>query len=105
VHVVRSPVEPAETVFQALDGRDVTVLGHRWRLEVFSVLELAGRRYVQLSVNGPARYMLTLRMRLDTEARYAIRTLLPWLTRPAGSGEVLDVDTSEPSPEGRQTAE
>ena len=105
VQVDESSSASSESVFQALDGRELTVLGRRWRVEVFSVLELAGRRYVQLSVNGPARYMLTLRMRPGAEARHAVRVLLAWLARPAGSGEVLDVETDENAPEGRQAAE
>jgi hypothetical protein len=92
-------IETCESLFNALDGRDVMVLGRRWRIEVFSVLELAGRRYVQLALHGPEQYMLTLRMRPGAESRQVIPTLLPWLAHPTSSGEILEVAEDD---EGRE---
>lgn len=100
-----TPAASAETVFQTLDGRELTVLGRRWRLEVFSVLELAGQRYVQLSADGPTRSMITLRMRPVTDPQHAIPVLVRWLARPARSGEVLDVEVEAVLPEGQRKAE
>lgn len=85
-------VENCEALFWALDGRELVVLGRRWRIEVFSVVELAGRRYMQLSLDGPSQYMLTLRLTPGTSVRRLIPTVLTWLTHPAGSGEVIDVE-------------
>jgi hypothetical protein len=85
--------ETREAVFHALDGREVGLRGTRWRIEVFSVLDLGGHRFVQLAVNGPTLYMLTLRMKPGAQARHVVPKLLPWLARPTSSGEILDVAT------------
>lgn len=83
--------DSCETLFWALDGRDLAVLGKRWRVEVFSVVELAGRRYMQLSLDGPTHYMLTLRLAPEASVRGLIPAVLSWLTHPTTSGEVIDV--------------
>ena len=88
----RPPAESCESLFWALDGRDLVVLGRRWRVGVFSVVELAGRRYVQLSLEGPTRYMLTLRLVPDVTARRIIPIVLTWLAHPTASGEVIDIE-------------
>lgn len=80
-----------ESLFWALNGRDLVVLGKRWHVEVFSVVELAGRRYMQLSVDGPTHNMLTLRLAPGTSDRRLIPAVLSWLRRPTAAGEVLDV--------------
>lgn len=85
-------IESCETLFWALDGRDLVVLGKRWHVEVFSVVEMAGRRYMQLSLDGPAQYMLTLRLAPTTSVRKLIPTVLTWLAHPTTSGEVIDVE-------------
>jgi hypothetical protein len=87
-----APVDTCETLFWALDGRDLTILGHRWRVEVFSAVELAGRRYMQLAIAGPQHYMLTLRLSTTTPAHRLIPAVLTWLTHPTGSGSILDID-------------
>ena len=91
-HAVERPaIETCERVYWALDGRDFVVLGKRWHVEVFSVVELAGRRYVQLSLDGPEQYMLTLRLLPETPVNRLISTILSWLAHPTASGEVRDV--------------
>lgn len=85
------PVESCEALFWALDGRDLVVLGRRWRVGVFSVVELAGRRYVQLSLEGPHQYMLTLRLACDVTAARVVPPVLGWLAHPTASGEVIDI--------------
>ncbi len=87
----RQPSESCEALFWALDGRDLVVLGRRWHVEVFSVVALAGRRYVQLSLDGATHYMLTLRLKTDTSVRHLIPAVLSWLSHPTASGAVIDV--------------
>jgi hypothetical protein len=87
----RPVVEHRDRVYWALDGRDVVVLGKRWHVEVFSVVEHAGHRYVQLALDGPQRYMLTLRVVPDTPVNRLIQALLGWLTHPTTSGDVINV--------------
>jgi hypothetical protein len=60
-------------------------------MSIFSVVELAGRRYVQLSLAGTEQYMLTVRLTASARARQIVPAVLEWLRRPSGSGEVLDV--------------
>lgn len=56
--VVRSP----EALFDDLHGQ-ATVVGNRaWSIDVFSVSDLAGDRWVQLAVHGDEDRMLTLRL-------------------------------------------
>jgi hypothetical protein len=80
-----------EMLFSALDGRELIVLGRRWKVEVFSVCELGGCRYVQLSLQGQEQYMLTLRVGSGTDVRQLIPRLLTWLAHPSSSGEILDI--------------
>jgi hypothetical protein len=88
----RQPHDSCEALFWALDGRDLVVLGKRWHVEVFSVVELAGRRYMQLSLDGPTHYMLTLRLAPEASVRRLIPAVLSWLTHPTTSGEVVDIE-------------
>jgi hypothetical protein len=81
-----------ETVFSALDGRELIVLGRRWKTEVFSVCELGGCRYVQLSLQGEQQYMLTLRVASSADIKQLVPRLLSWLAHPSSSGEILDVE-------------
>lgn len=87
----RPEAEHGEKVYWALDGRDVVVLGKRWHVEVFSVVEHGGHRFVQLSLDGPERYMLTLRVVPATPVNRLIQALLSWLTHPTASGDVVEV--------------
>ncbi len=80
-----------DSLFSMLNERELIVLGRRWKIEVFSVCELGGFRYVQLAVSGLEEYMLTLRVGEGVDVRQLIPRLLTWLARPASSGEILDV--------------
>lgn len=83
--------ESCDRLYWALDGRDFVVLGKRWHVEVFSVVELVGRRYVQLSLDGPDQYMVTLRLLPITPLSRAISAIVAWLARPTCSGDIVDV--------------
>ena len=90
--IVDHPViQDPEALFAALDGRELAVLGKRWRVEVFSVCELGGRRYVQIALQGDTQYMLTLRIAPKAELRDLIPCLLTWVQHPSSTGEILDV--------------
>ena len=80
-----------EMLFDALDGRELIVLGRRWKVEVFSVCAMGGCRYVQLAMKGQQEYMLTLRVATSAEPRLLIPRLLTWLAHPTSSGEILEV--------------
>lgn len=88
---VGGQIGAAEGLFSALDGRELKVLGRHWHIEVFSVCELGGCRYVQLALHGDAHYMLTLRVATGTDQRLLIPRLLNWLARPSLTGEILEI--------------
>jgi len=84
-------VKPEE-LFVALDGRSVTAGRDRYRIEVFSVRDEAGSRWVQLALKGPdTEKMLTLRMKTGDNVQHAIVTLASWLNDPTSTPEVFNV--------------
>jgi hypothetical protein len=85
------PDPEAEALFALLDGRELIVLGRHFRIDVFSVCEMGGCRYIQLSLHGSEEYMLTLRVASGADSSQVIPRLLNWLTRPSTSGEVLNL--------------
>ena len=91
VELERPRIEDCETLFSTLDGRDLAVMGMQWRIEVFSVCELAGHRYMQLALLGESQFMLTLRVAPRAELQDLIPALLTWVTHPTSTGEILDV--------------
>lgn len=87
----RPQIQTPEELFSAIDGRDLSILGRHWRVEVFSVSEIGGHRYVQLALRGGSDHMLTLRVMPDAEPYQLIPRLLTWLARPGLTGEIVDV--------------
>jgi hypothetical protein len=80
-----------ERLFAALDGRDVTVSGHRWQVGVYSVTDEAGRRWVQLTLNGRPHYMVTLKLAIGDGVGHAVLALSSWLANPSENSDVLNV--------------
>jgi hypothetical protein len=87
----KSLLSKAERLFAALDGRDLLVSGQAWHLEVYGICEDAGRRWIQIAVDGPHHYMLTLALATQAGVRQAVTTLSTWLENPADSHQVLNV--------------
>jgi hypothetical protein len=81
----------AERLFAALDGRDLVVRGEAWHLEVYGICEEAGRRWIQLAVDGPHHHMLTLALATRHGVRRAVRALSAWLEEPSDAHPVLNV--------------
>lgn len=75
---------PADRIFVALDGRDLTIAGGRWRIEVFSVSECEGCRWVQLGLFGEKRGMLTMKLSPSDGAGRVIMGISTWISEPAG---------------------
>jgi hypothetical protein len=86
-----TPGPTPEDLFNALDGRELIVLGQRWKVEVFSVCALGGCRYMQLSLQGDQQYMLTLRVTTGAEIPHLVPKLIAWLAHPSSSGEILEI--------------
>ncbi len=51
-----------EQLFNALDGCYLQIGGHRHRIEIYSVCDQGGHRWVQLGLVGHSSYMITLKV-------------------------------------------
>lgn len=80
-----------EGLREALEGRAVTVHGQSWRLEVYSVLDYAGRRWVQLALEGEPHLMLTLNLAVGAGAQRTLMALASCLANPTEGVGILNV--------------
>src|SRR6188768_2455273 len=78
-HVPTPRATAAERLFAALDGCNLMVRGEAWHLEVYSVCEEAGRRWIQLALYGPHQHMVTLAMATRAGASQTLEALSTWL--------------------------
>ena len=69
----------ANRVFELLDGPSVVVSGRSWRVEVFSVFDDAEHRWIQLALDGPDHYMVTLRLEPGASSDSARLAIESWL--------------------------
>jgi hypothetical protein len=81
----------AERMFDALDGRMITVGGQQWRLEVYSVCDQDGWRWIQLSLEGEPHYALTMRLSLREGIKHVVLALSGWLANPSPGRAILKV--------------
>lgn len=85
------PVTPEE-LFAALDGVTISSAKGTCTIEVFSVSDEAGRRWLQLALEGSGhRRHLTLRLKTGDTAQHAVHKLSSWLSNPAASDDVINV--------------
>jgi hypothetical protein len=75
-------VEP-DALFGALDGRHLVAMGNHWRVEVYSVCDRSGRRWIQLGLEGAQRYLVLLRLSAGDGAASAVSALISWLAHAA----------------------
>ncbi len=88
---VHERVVRPERLRAALEGRAVTVSDRSWRLEVYSVTDRDGRRWVQLALEGEPHYMLTLNLTMGAGAKRALNALASCLSNPSDAGGILNV--------------
>ena len=86
----RGIVEP-DQLFELLDGRYLTVTGRTWRIEVYSIRDRAGLRWVQLALDGAPQHILALRLATGDGLEPAVRALAAWLISPSNEGDILRV--------------
>src|SRR6187399_1948549 len=84
-------VDALEALYTALDGRELILRGHHWKIEVFSACKVTGACYIQLALQGVERHMLTLRVAPSADFRAVVPRLLSWLLHPTPSGEILEI--------------
>jgi hypothetical protein len=80
-----------EALFEALEGRVVTVAHQSWRIEVFSISEEREARWLQLALRGEPGYTLMLRLGALQGPKHAVQILSTWLARPAQNSNILNV--------------
>ena len=75
----------ANDLFQALDGRTVTVRSRGWRIEITGIFEEQGSSWIQLTLQGTPPYNVAVRIGpVDTPAE-VVETLRSWLAYPSKS--------------------
>lgn len=74
-----------DQLFASLDGKDVVVRGRKWRIEVYSVCDMAGARWIQLALDGLPHHMVALRLAVGQGMGPAIRAISSWLANPSSS--------------------
>lgn len=75
----------ANDLFDALDGRYVSLGARTWRIEISGIFEQEGSNWVQLTLQGVPPHSVAVRIApLDT-ATEVVGALLSWLKEPAKS--------------------
>jgi hypothetical protein len=85
----QTPPSGTQRLFEALDGSALRVGDVEWRLQVYGVIEAGNRRWVQLTLDGVAHQVLTLKLEKTHGPRYAVSALARWLSDP--TAETQDV--------------
>jgi len=80
---------PLDEIFNALDGRCLSVDGHDWNVCVFSVTDANEHCWVQLALDGSGRQVLTLRLASIYDPEQALDSLSCFLTDPFATRDVL----------------
>ena len=90
---VRTPnrIVGPDDLFDMLHGRNLVVAGRTWRIEVYSIRDRAGLRWVQLALDGVPRHILALRLATGDGLRPAIRALSAWILSPSSATGILRV--------------
>ena len=82
----------ARDLFQALDGRSLSVSSSQWLIEMYGVFEQQGSYWVQLALRGPSDYSVAVKISpRDTEIQ-VLEALSMWVAEPSDtSGRVLSL--------------
>jgi hypothetical protein len=91
VHRARKHFVEPRRLFAALDGRELLVSGRRWRIEVFSVRDLAGLRWVQLALKGKSRLTFALKLDAGAGVRRVVDAVITQVSNPAPLSDISNV--------------
>jgi len=75
----------ANDLFQALDGRSVSVHSRSWRIEITGIFEQDGSSWIQLTLQGTPSYNLAVKFGAYETAAEVVETLRSWLAYPSKS--------------------
>jgi hypothetical protein len=82
--------EPA-ALLERLDGTAVTSARQTWLLEVYSVSDAGGWRWVQLGLRGDPPYSLIVRMAPTEGSDHIVEALEKWLAKPSLTERIVGV--------------
>jgi hypothetical protein len=80
-----------EQLFEALDGRTISVFHRTWRINIYSICEEAGWRWLQIGLDGQPDYTVTVRTSPHDTLAETLHALSSWLARPSKTQRVLSV--------------
>jgi len=75
----------ANHLYQALDGRTVSVHSRGWRIEITGIFEQDGSSWIQLTLQGTPPYNLAVKIGAYETATEVVETLRSWLAYPSKS--------------------
>ena len=76
----------ANDLFDALDGRHVSLGSRIWRIEISGIFEQESSSWVQLTLQGAPPHSVAVKLApLDTAAE-VVSALVAWLKEPSTSG-------------------
>ena len=78
-----------DEVFSALDGCQLNVNGAPWLVEVYSVTDALGVRWVQLGLRASQLYLATIKMGCTNSLQGVTSALIAWLSDPLKADPVL----------------
>ena len=84
----------ADGVFSALDGRRISASGLHWAVEVYSVTDQPGGRWLQLGLRSEDHdqdHLLTLRLPAGSGVDVAASALSSWLVDPTHATRIVHV--------------
>ena len=70
----------ADELFATLDGRSITMPNGAWLIEIHSIFDEAGFRWIQLTLKGNPPYSMTFQINSGDDADEAVRALSMWLS-------------------------
>ena len=83
----------ANVLFQALDGRSVSVHSRGWRIEITGIFEQEGSSWIQMTLQGTPAYDVAVKIGAYESAAEVVETLRSWLAYPSKSaGRVLSFE-------------
>lgn len=87
---------PADALFQSLDGLMLPVLGRVWLVEVFGIHDLGNARWLQIGLHeGATSHLVTQKISFGGSLREASKALSAWVIQeetgrtPVGVGQLL----------------
>jgi len=86
----KEPLTP-QGLLERLDGIPVTSLRQTWQIEVYSVSDEDGWRWVQLGLRGNPSYSLIVRTVPTEGVQHVLEALTKWLAKPSATERILDV--------------